>query len=103
MTSPEQFVGLGPQRYRVDRPWGKLPPSLSYSGIADVTVMSSGRVAILLRSDPAVLAFDRDGGSATPTSSAAHATRGAPTNPELTLSLDHSSGAAHPRQQSVCI
>ena len=37
----------------------------------------------------------RMAGSATPTSSAAHATRGAPTNPELTLSLDHSSGADH--------
>lgn len=61
MTSAEQFVGLGPQRYRVDRPWGKLPPSLSYSGIADVTVMSSGKVAVLLRSDPAVLIFDPDG------------------------------------------
>ena len=35
----------------------------------------------------------RMAGSATPTSSAGHATRGAPTNPELTLSPDHSSGA----------
>src|SRR5215204_6292186 len=34
-------------------------------------------------------------GSATPTSSAGHATRGAPTNPELTLRPDHSSGADH--------
>ena len=31
-------------------------------------------------------------GSATPTSSAGHATRGARTNPELTLAPDHSSG-----------
>jgi len=61
MTSAEQFVGLGPQRYRVDRPWGKLPPRLSYTGIADVTVMSSGKVAVLLRSDPAVLIFEPDG------------------------------------------
>src|SRR5215204_2485977 len=35
----------------------------------------------------------RMAGSATPTSSAGHATHGAPTNPELTLTPDHSSGA----------
>src|SRR5215217_2611954 len=34
-------------------------------------------------------------GSATPTSSAGHATRGAPADPELTLVPDHSSGADH--------
>jgi hypothetical protein len=61
MTTSEQFVGLGPRRYRVERPWGKLPPGLSYSGIADVTVMASGNVAVLLRSDPAVLIFTPDG------------------------------------------
>src|SRR6185436_5819389 len=37
----------------------------------------------------------RMAGSATPTSSAGHATRGAPTNPKLTLTPDHSSGADH--------
>ena len=61
MNSREQFVGLGAQRYRVERPWGKLPAGLSYAGIADVTVMSSGRVAVLLRGDLAVLVFDSDG------------------------------------------
>ena len=61
MTTSEQFVGLGPRRYRVERPWGKLPPGLSYSGIADVTVMASGNVAVLLRSDPALLIFTPDG------------------------------------------
>jgi hypothetical protein len=61
MTSPRQFVSLGARRYRVERPWGKLPPALSYSGIADVTVLSSGNVAVLLRSDPAVLVFEADG------------------------------------------
>src|SRR5215207_6263537 len=35
-------------------------------------------------------------GSATPTSSAGHASHGAPTNPELTLTPDHSSGADQP-------
>src|SRR5829696_4541189 len=61
MTSSGQFVGLGPWRYRVERPWGKLPSELSYAGIADVTVMSSGKVAVLFRSDPAVLIFEPDG------------------------------------------
>ena len=35
----------------------------------------------------------RMAGSATPTGSAGHATRGAPTKPKLTLAPDHSSGA----------
>jgi hypothetical protein len=61
MNSRDQFVGLGDQRYRVERPWGTLPPGLSYAGIADVTVLSSGRVAVLLRGDPAVLVFEPDG------------------------------------------
>jgi sugar lactone lactonase YvrE len=61
MSSSGQFVGLGSQRYRVERPWGKLPPEASYAGIADVTVMSSGQVAVLRRSDPAILIFEPDG------------------------------------------
>ncbi len=61
MTLSGQFVGLGPRRYRVERPWGKLPSELSYAGIADVTVMPSGKVAVLFRSDPAVLIFEPDG------------------------------------------
>jgi hypothetical protein len=61
MSSRDQFVGLGAQLYRVERPWGKLPADLSYAGIADVTAMSSGRVAVLFRGDPAVLVFEPDG------------------------------------------
>ena len=61
MSSRDQFVGLGAQLYRVERPWGKLPAGLSYAGIADVTVMASGRVAVLLRGDPAVLVFEPNG------------------------------------------
>jgi streptogramin lyase len=59
--SHDQFVGLGAQRYRVERPWGTLPAGLSFSGIADVTVTASGNVAVLLRGDPAVLIFAPDG------------------------------------------
>ena len=61
MNGHEQVVALGNQRYRVERPWGQLPSSLSFAGIADVTVMPSGNVAALLRSDPAVLVFDPEG------------------------------------------
>lgn len=61
MSNRDQFVGLGEKLYRVERPWGKPPANLSYSGIADVTVLSSGRIAVLLRKDPAVLVFDPDG------------------------------------------
>jgi len=57
----DQYVGLGAQIYRVERPWGKLPSGLSFAGIADVTAMSSGRIAVLLRGDPAVLVFESDG------------------------------------------
>lgn len=61
MSTRDQFVGLGERLYRVERPWGKLPSHLSYAGITDVTVLPSGRIAVLLRSDPAVLVFDPDG------------------------------------------
>jgi len=61
MRVAEQFVGLGARRYRVERPWGKLPPELSYVAISDVTVVASGNVLVLLRSDPAVLIFTPDG------------------------------------------
>ena len=56
-----QFVGLGPQLYRVERPWGRLPAGLSYLGISDVTVLPSGNVAVVVRGDPAVLIFAPDG------------------------------------------
>lgn len=61
MSSRDQFVGLGSRLYRVERPWGQMPSGRSYSGIADVTVMPSGRVAMLLRGDPAVVVFEPDG------------------------------------------
>lgn len=61
MSPTDQFVSLGSRRYRVERPWGKLPAGLSFAGIADVTVLPSGRVAVLLRADPTVLVFAPDG------------------------------------------
>lgn len=61
MSSHDQFVALGDQRYRVERPWGEMPADLSFAGIADVTVLPSGKVLVLLRGDPAVLVFAPDG------------------------------------------
>src|SRR5215207_8423120 len=61
MSAREQFVALGPTRYRVERPWGGLPPGLSFDGIADVTVSLSGKVVVLLRTDPAVLILEPSG------------------------------------------
>jgi hypothetical protein len=60
MNRGEQFVALGPRRYRVERPW-TAPDRVSFAGISDVTVLSSGRVVVLCRSDPAVLVFEPDG------------------------------------------
>jgi len=57
----EPVVALGSQRYRVERPWGVLPSSRSFTGIADVTVMPSGNVVVLLRGDPALYVFDPSG------------------------------------------
>jgi hypothetical protein len=61
MNRREQLVVLGRRRYRVERPWTTLPDGLSFAGISDVTVLSSGRVVVLCRSDPAVLVLERDG------------------------------------------
>ena len=60
MNRREHFVALGPRRYRVERPW-TTPDGVSFAGISDVTVLSSGRVVVLCRSDPAVLIFEPDG------------------------------------------
>ena len=61
MIAREQFVALGPTLYRVERPWGRLPPELSFAGIADVTFSPPGKVVVLLRATPAVLVFEPDG------------------------------------------
>jgi len=61
MDRREQFVALGQRHYRVERPWTRLPDGLSFAGISDVTVLSTGRVVVLCRSNPAVLVFEPDG------------------------------------------
>lgn len=43
-------VALGPQRYRVERPWGDLPDGPGR--ISDVACDAAGRVHVLFRTDP---------------------------------------------------
>ncbi len=53
------FVTLGPQRYRMQRPW----PAQGFrpDGISDVAVMRDGRIAALMRSTPQLVIFASDG------------------------------------------
>jgi DNA-binding beta-propeller fold protein YncE len=48
MQTGTLIVALGERRYRVERPWGDLPPG----AVSDVTVDSRGHVFVLLRWDP---------------------------------------------------
>lgn len=48
MTDCTLQVALGDRQYRVERPWGELPPG----HVTDVTVDSRGHVFVLLRWDP---------------------------------------------------
>jgi peptidylglycine monooxygenase len=61
MATQEMIVGLGDRRYRVERDWAKLPPSMAWGFISQLAVDSLGRVHVLQRSDPPVLVFDPDG------------------------------------------
>lgn len=54
-------VCLGEHTYRVERPWGKLPTTMSLSYVSAVAVDSHGHVYLSQRSDPPIVVFDRDG------------------------------------------
>jgi len=63
---PPLFVALGPQRYRVERPWGDLPAGAGK--VTDVVCDDRGQVFVLLRADsyvdpiqPTVIALSPDG------------------------------------------
>lgn len=60
------FVALGPQRYRVERPWGDIPPGAGQ--VTDVSCDAAGRVYVQLRIDayvdaegPAIVVLEPDG------------------------------------------
>lgn len=61
MTSEEQIVVLGRRRYRVDTPWGRLPPGMNLGLVSQLAADSSGRVYLLQRAFPAVLVFAPSG------------------------------------------
>lgn len=67
-ASPREHlvVALGPQRYRVERPWGEVPAGAG--GVTDVACDAAGRVYVQLRGDaytdpehPAILVLEPDG------------------------------------------
>jgi peptidylglycine monooxygenase len=65
MARPTLFVTLGDIRYRIERPWGDLPPG---GRVTDVACSPSGHVFVLLRRDayvdpdgPAVVELDANG------------------------------------------
>lgn len=57
MTVPHDidrlFVGLGERRYRVERPWGTLPPEIPLGQISHVAVDSQDNVYAVCRRDAA--------------------------------------------------
>ena len=61
MDSATLHVGLGEQIYRVERPFGSLPPSIEFGMISKCAVDAEGRLYICQRSDPPVIVFDGDG------------------------------------------
>ena len=61
MSSDELSVVLGDQRYRVRRPWGQWPGSMTRSQISQLAVDSQGMVYVFQRGEPPVLAFSPSG------------------------------------------
>jgi len=60
-TIEQRVVGLGDRRYRVERPFARMPEGTELGLASDVAVDSMGRVYVLRRADPAILIFDRSG------------------------------------------
>ncbi|HET6518536.1 MAG TPA: peptidyl-alpha-hydroxyglycine alpha-amidating lyase family protein [Geminicoccaceae bacterium] len=54
-------VVLGDTRYRVERPWGRLPSGMTYGVVSQLAVDSQGRVYVFQRDDPPVIVLDPDG------------------------------------------
>ena len=60
-TEHNLIVCLGERRYRVERPWGDLPPGLSLWAISQLAVDFRGRVYVHKRDDPPVVVFEPSG------------------------------------------
>ena len=62
MLSNEGIVtDLGDRRYRIERGWARLPDGMSFGMVSHLAASSDGRVFVLQRKDPPVLAFAPDG------------------------------------------
>ena len=61
MSQESLYVGLGEQRYRVDRFWGSLPEDTQLGRVSTLAVAADGAVLVAQRSGPAVMVFNRDG------------------------------------------
>ena len=54
-------VVLGDRFYRVERPWGRVPPGVDMSPVSQLALDSAGRVYVYRRADPPVLVFEPSG------------------------------------------
>lgn len=61
MPSDQFTVVLGNRRYRVERPWGKLPAGMSFGTISKSAVDSAGNLYVAQRTGPPILVFDPAG------------------------------------------
>ena len=61
MSDEVLWVVLGERRYRVERPWGRLPEDVTPGLISQLAVDSQGAVYVFQRGAPPVLAFERSG------------------------------------------
>jgi peptidylglycine monooxygenase len=52
---------LGDRRYRIERGWARLPDGMTFGMVSHLAAASDGRVFVLQRKDPPVLAFAPDG------------------------------------------
>jgi len=57
VTPGPLHVVLGPQRYRVERPWGRFPPGEAVGLVSTLAVSREGHVLVARRSAPAVAVF----------------------------------------------
>lgn len=61
MTDENLIVTMGERRYRVERPWGRLPTDLALHAVSQLAVDSRGRVYLFQRADPPVIVFEPSG------------------------------------------
>ena len=61
MGTATLHVGFGHQVYRVERPFGDLPPTVKIGMISKCAADDEGHLYICQRADPPIIVFDRNG------------------------------------------